>query len=110
MVLVVSRTRGSSTIATWATTYGAGSPGRLNRWLMVKLLRAARPETARTPISREWQYRHTGCGGGMRAFHVVHSCSRNVPSAPEVQKNSVASVTGGRGRPGASDTSHPAVR
>ena len=38
-----------------AITYGAGSPGRLNRSLMVKPASVALPETARTPMSRERQ-------------------------------------------------------
>ena len=35
-MLVVNRTRGSSTMATWATTYGGGRSGKPNRWLTVK--------------------------------------------------------------------------
>ena len=54
-MLVVSRTRGSSAIATWAITYGAGSPGRLNRSFSVNPASIALPETARTAMSRERQ-------------------------------------------------------
>ena len=98
-MLVVSRTRGSSAIATWATTYGAGNPGRLNRWFTVNPASVALPETARTPMSRDRQYRHTGAGGWIRESQFLHSCSRSVPSAPEVQKNSFSCVISGRGRP-----------
>src|SRR6516162_5363415 len=108
-MLVVSRTRGSSAIATWAITYGAGSPGTLNRWFTVNPARVALPETARTPRSRDRQYRHTGAGGWIRDWQALHSCSRRVPSAPEVQKNSFSAVIRGSGRPGAADTSPPGV-
>ncbi len=50
MMLVVSRTRGSSSIATWATTYGAGNPGIENRSLTVNAESTARPDTSRGPM------------------------------------------------------------
>ena len=61
-MLVVNRTRGSSTMATWATTYGGGRSGKPNRWLTVNADSVALPETSRTPMLRLRQYRHTGCG------------------------------------------------
>src|SRR6266581_5268061 len=100
--LVVSLTRGSSSIATCATTYGGGSPGRLNRWLTVNPMRVANPETTRTPIWWPRQYRQAGCGGWISARQDSHSCSRSRPSAPDVQKNSFSIVTSGTGRPAGS--------
>jgi hypothetical protein len=82
---VVSRTRGSSSIATWATMYGEGSPGSRNRWLTVKPNRVAKPETSRTRVREPRQCGHTGLGGWTSAEHDSHSCSRSRPSAPEVQ-------------------------
>ena len=55
MMLVVRRTRGSSSMATCAMTYGASRPGMENRWLTVNALRTARPDTARTPMLWLWQ-------------------------------------------------------
>ena len=77
MMLVVNRTRGSSAMATWATTYGGGRPGKLNRWLTVKPTSVALPETSRTPMLWLRQYRHTGCGGWISAVQSRHSWMRS---------------------------------
>ena len=102
---MVSRTRGSSSIATCATTYGAGSPGRLNRSLTVNPINVAYPETADGAKDRPRQYRHTGAGGWMSAEQAWHRWNRSRPSAPEVQKNVFSGVSSGRGRPACSVTS-----
>ena len=54
-MLVVSRTRGSSSIATIATTYGTGRLGSHCWWLTVKPTTVARPDTPVTSIARLWQ-------------------------------------------------------
>src|SRR5690349_25057294 len=46
------------------------------------------------------QYRHTGCGGWIRAEQSSHRWKRSRPSAPAFQKNSLSGVTSGSGRPG----------
>ena len=107
---MVSRTRGSSSSATCATTYGAGSPGRLNRWLTVNPISVANPETGAGDNTCPWQYRHTGCGGWIKPEQDEHRRIRSSPSAPEVQKNSFSRVSIGNGRPGGSDTQSPNER
>jgi hypothetical protein len=61
--------------------------------------KVARPDTGRTSRWCERQYRQIGAGGWMSAEQSAHPCSRSVPSAPELQKNSFSSVTRGSGRP-----------
>lgn len=101
-MLVVNRTRGSSSIATCATTYGGGRSGKPNRWLTVKPASVPRPDTVRTPSFWLRQYRQIGWGGWISDSQSWHCWMRSSPSAPAVQKNSFCAVTCGSGRPGMS--------
>src|SRR5215831_14420715 len=82
----------------------------LNRWLTVKPMSVANPETALTPISCLRQCRQTGCGGWISAWQEPHSWKRSRPSAPDVQKNAVSGVSEGRGRPGATSVNDLCLR
>ena len=97
-MLVVNRTRGSSSSATSATTYGGGRSGKPKRWLTVEPDNVALPDTARTPILVCRQYRQIGAGGWISDWQLRHSWIRSWPSAPEVQKNSFCAVSCGSGR------------
>src|SRR4051812_35870395 len=97
-MLVVSRTIGSSSSATFAMTYGGAKSGSHCCWLMVKPTTVPSPETATCVRARLRQAGQIGVGGWTSVPQSAHPSMRRVPSDPEVQNHSLNCVSCGSGR------------
>ena len=89
-MLVVRRTRSSSSMATIAITYGGGKLGIQVCSLIVNPATTPRPDTSAGAHSVEWQYGHTAVGGWRSSPHAEQRWNRSVPSSPGLPEELVA--------------------
>src|SRR5262245_3338990 len=96
--LVVSRTIGSSASATFAITYGGSKPGSHCCELTVKPTTVARPDTTLGAHERLRHSGQIGTGGCTNLWQSLQRWMRSMPSAPDVQNQSLKGVSCGSGR------------
>src|SRR5436190_17784293 len=99
-MLVVNRTIGSSSSATFAMTYGGAKSGSHCCWLIVNPTTVPRPETATCVRALLRHAGQIGVGGWTKVPQSAHPSMRSLPSDPDVQNHSLNGVSCGSGRVG----------